>query len=367
MKAAIFGVGRMGQAITWSMERFGFENFAFDKNPENFYARKDLHNTEFHLCEEDEKKTLNLLKEKKPDIVISSLPYHQLKNVALFCIENNIKYCDLGGRVDISDEIKNYAFSKGKAYVFTDLGLAPGYVNIEAEHGINLISGATTVKMMVGGLPLLSENNNTWNNPSYCPLHYKTTWSIDGLINEYRDDCLILENGKIIKVKGMDGLELVATGVGELESFYTSGGASHSLGTMIKKGVKRCSYKTLRYKGHRDIVQWLIRKCELTNEELVKIFKNGCKNEEKDLVIIRTEIQGGETTWKKEKIIYADDNFSAMQKATAFSISSVAKMMAEDSFSNKKVLNYSDVDYDSFIKNISKLEVLNSNEESVAP
>lgn len=360
MKAAIFGVGNMGQAIIWSMGKFGFEVVAFDKDISKFSAIKHPQNVGYILIDDNDKSTFKILKENKVDVVISSLPYHQLKPVALFCIDNNIKYCDLGGRVDVSREIKEYALSKKESCVFTDLGLAPGYVNIEAEHGLSKVSNAKSVKMMVGGLPTSAETNSYWNHPLYCPINYKVTWSIDGLINEYKDDCLILRKGKIEKVKGMDGLETVSSSIGQLEAFFTSGGMSHSIESMQKYGVKDCAYKTLRYKGHRDIVQWLIRKCELTNEELSKIFKNGCKDkEEKDLVIIKTEVSNEEITWSKERVIYADEKFSAMQKATAFSISSVAKMIAEKSFSNKSVLSYSDVCYNTFIENILFLEKAN--------
>lgn len=360
MKAIVLGVGRMGQAIVWAMDKFGFDVIAFDKDTKNFSTTEGLRSVEFHLSGDDEEQTLSYIKDSKPDIVISSLPYHQLKKAAFFCIDNNIKYCDLGGRVDVSDEIKQYASKKGKASVFTDLGLAPGFVNIEAEHGLNSVPDATSVKMMVGGLPSSTPTNNIWNHPRYCPLNYVVTWSVDGLINEYRDDCLILKGGKIIKTRGMDGLEVVNTDIGELEAFYTSGGMSHSIESMMKRGVKNCSYKTLRYKGHRNIVQWLIRRCGLSDAELTKVFENGCESGgEKDLVIIRTEIKKEETVWKKEKIVYADDRFSAMQKATAFSISSIAKMMAEKDFPETPVLNYSDVCYSSFVKNISTLENYN--------
>ena len=46
------------------------------------------------------------------------------------------------------------AKKKGFPYVFTDLGLAPGLVNILGEHGCTKVDKPTDVKMMVGGLEL---------------------------------------------------------------------------------------------------------------------------------------------------------------------------------------------------------------------
>ena len=92
--------------------------------------------------------------------------------------------------------------------------------------------------MMVGGLP---EYHQSTKNP----LRYAVTWSVDGLINEYRDDCLILEDGEIKTVKGMDGVEQIeGNNFGRMEAFYTSGGASHSIHSMKERGVKNCYYKS---------------------------------------------------------------------------------------------------------------------------
>jgi saccharopine dehydrogenase-like NADP-dependent oxidoreductase len=194
------------------------------------------------------------------------------------------------------------------------------------------------------------------------------TWSIDGLINEYKDDCLILEDGEIKTARGMDGLvELETEKLGKLEAFYTSGGASHSIYSMQARGVKNCSYKTLRYVGHGKIIKFLIRDCTLSDEVLNKIFVEGCGYAEKDEVIVLTDVKGEDITWHKEILVKSDEQFSAMQKATAFSISAVAAIMAEGKLEGNKEerrgywlqynksLSYADVPFDRFNKNLNKL------------
>jgi saccharopine dehydrogenase-like NADP-dependent oxidoreductase len=290
------------------------------------------------------------------------LPYHQTKEIALWCIDNEFRYCDLGGRVDVSKEINEWAKKDAVKPVFTDLGLAPGWVNILAEYGCSQIHRAPeTVSMMVGGLPAIKTNP---------PLNYATTWSVDGLINEYRDDCEVLADGEIETVKGMSGRRPVSFELlegEELEAFFTSGGASHTIRSMKSKGVKNCFYKTIRYKGHCDVVRFLFNTAELSDECINNIFKTGCKDATGDIVLIKSEVIAGDITWKKEFIVGYDLKFSAMQKATAFSISSVAKIMAEGHFDDRKVehrgykdklpvvLKYSDVPYEKFEKNLKEL------------
>jgi len=298
----------------------------------------------------------------RPDIVISSLPYHQTEIVGKWCVDNEVRYCDLGGRVDVSKSITDHAKQFATRPVFTDLGLAPGLVNILVEQGCKeLHCRAESVKMMVGGLPDYSESANN-------PLRYAVTWSIDGLINEYRDDCLILEDGEIKTVRGMDGVEQIeGEKFGKMEAFYTSGGASHSIYSMQARGVKNCSYKTMRYRGHGDMVRFLIRDCNLDDDTLNKIFLEGCGKANKDEVFVVAEVSGGNKTWRQEKVIKSDEQFSAMQKATAFSISSVAAIMAEGKLEGNKEerrgywlqypksLSYADVPFKEFSDNLEKL------------
>jgi len=375
MKAAILGVGRMGTAICHGMHKLGFYVVGADSNES---AAQDFrkHITSgsdgaFYLTDENnaDKMMETVLMHEKPDVVISSLPYHQTEIMGYWCIDNGLRYCDLGGRVDVSKNINNYAERKATKPVFTDLGLAPGWVNILAEQGCKEIHHKIdSVEMMVGGLPAI---------PSNPPLNYLVTWSVDGLINEYRDDCLVLENGEIKKARGMEGLGKVQFKFledEELEVFYTSGGASHTIETMKARGVKNCSYKTIRYKGHRDVVKFLIRDSRLDDDCLLQIFKNGCETHDPfmsgDIVLIKAIVKAGDITWDKEVIVGYDQKFSAMQKATAFSISSIAALMAEGLLEGNKdehrdyhtqyskSLAYNDVPFDKFEENLKKLGIV---------
>jgi saccharopine dehydrogenase-like NADP-dependent oxidoreductase len=356
MKVAVLGVGRMGQAICYAVKKLGFEVVGVDAYANAAYDfRKYISGSEgvFYLLD-DEKTFDRALLFEKPDVVISSLPYHQTEKVARWCIDTGFRYCDLGGRVDVSRRINEYAVEKASKPVFTDLGLAPGWVNILAEHGCRqLHRQVDSVKMMVGGLPTPKVNP---------PLDYVVTWSIDGLINEYKDDCEVLEDGETKIVKGMSHLEIVdCETLGKLEAFCTSGGASHTIQSMKDKGVKSCYYKTLRYEGHRDIVKFLI---ENQSEECVReAFEKGCKEEHDtgDVVLVKAFVDGGKVEWKEELAVFGEpDGFSAMQKATAFPITSVATLMAEGIFDgdmeqrkdhrtpHPKNLSYSHVPYKKF-------------------
>jgi saccharopine dehydrogenase-like NADP-dependent oxidoreductase len=209
----------------------------------------------------------------------------------------------------------------------TDLGLAPGWVNILAEHGYNSHEGTPkTVDMMVGGLPIKPDNY----------LKYNCTWSHEGLINEYKDQCTVLTDGSIVLADGMSGLINIQTGLGVMEAFYTSGGASHTIETMQNRGVQDCNYRTIRHKGHCEALKFLINDCGLDDEGLIALLNTACPPAP-DLVIVKVRVGAYKNIadWKEEKIVYSNDKFSAMQMATAFPISVVAQQMGISNLTRK--------------------------------
>jgi saccharopine dehydrogenase-like NADP-dependent oxidoreductase len=314
-QVAVVGAGNMGKAIAWAMESLGYDVMVLDQNERAIFDCQKILDSSRHTFVRG--KSYEML--RRCPMVISSLPYHQNLKLATFCIDNGIKYFDLGGSVGVSEKINEYAKAKAKQPVMTDLGLAPGWVNIEAESLYTKYVDKkgeipNTITMMVGGLP--QKANNT--------LKYSCTWSYAGLINEYRDDCIVLVNGLQDVQRAMNGLEeSVKTEIGELEAFYTSGGAAHTIATMQRRKVQNCWYKTLRYPGHHKIVNFLVHESGLDDETLTGVFKRTCPPRE-DLVIIR--VVADDLLF--EKVIRSDQKFSAMQKATAFPIAAAAHTVA---------------------------------------
>lgn len=362
MKALICGVGRMGQTIGYAMDHFGYELIVADPNRDAVGRLESLIDKTLPRYEyvpfEEELKLIN------PDIVISSMPYFENKKIAEECIKHGFRYCDLGGRVDVSNEINELANEKATKPVFTDLGLAPGWVNILAEQGVKAVRNATDVKMMVGGIPLFRPTG---------PLKYFMTWSLEGLLNEYRDDCEILEDGEIKIVPGLSNYELIDVeweGSMGLEAFCTSGGAAHTTQRMKDKGIKNCVYKTLRWIGHHELIDFFMNKCKMSDKELEYILNESakCEKHTDDVVIVVAEVKNDDgLVWRKEFAISSDEKFTAMQKCTAFSIASMADLMGKGALDDRKEqfrgywkekpasLTYADVPFDDFNKRLHSL------------
>ena len=130
MKAVILGAGRMGSVIAYAMNKLNFSVVAIDTSKPALEALSDKVDSLRSWSSEvvtlhvrDLGKQLEgILKKQQPDIVISSLPYFVNSLAASIVIRNNLRYCDLGGRVDVSTKINELALANDRSSmpVFTD-------------------------------------------------------------------------------------------------------------------------------------------------------------------------------------------------------------------------------------------------------
>ena len=212
---------------------------------------------------------------RQSDAVMSAIPYYFNYELARAAVECGVHFCDLGGNTDIVFQQKamhDEAAAKGITVV-PDCGLAPGMVNILAEHGMSMMDAVRTVRIYVGGLPQRPEP----------PLNYQIVYSLEGVLDYYTTLSWVLRDGKRAQVKALSEREAVRfdAPVGELEAFHTAGGLS-TMAFRYEGRVPTMEYKTLRYPGHAHIME-AIR--ELGLLELNPVDVKGQKVVPRDLVV----------------------------------------------------------------------------------
>jgi saccharopine dehydrogenase-like NADP-dependent oxidoreductase len=322
----VFGAGRQGECLVYSLKELGHDVFVADQTiSDNVKGLYDNNTGWLDDCDFQHEQDIIECLHGPVELAISCLPYFLNERVAKVCIDNKIPYFDLGGHVGTSKAINDYAVEHD-GQVFTDLGLAPGWVNIMAEEcyrKLNQIDTVVTVRLNCGGL------QDNAGNP---PFNYKRTWSTEGLINEYKDDCWILDDGVREVVPGMSGI----LGVYGYEEFHTSGGIGKTLDLMEKRGVINCSYKTLRHPGHIKAVKTLID-AGYGVKDFDKLFEPSTK----DFVVVTARAFGPNSRYELFYRIDCDKRFTAMQKCTAFPVASVANQFLLEKFYQSKAKDYS--------------------------
>ena len=246
MKIAVIGSGLMGQAIVYDLGRaenvdqIGVYDFDFDLAEEAARKFGNEKTITGKIDAGNEEQVTEALKDY--DACISAVTFKYNPGLTRAAIKTKTHFFDLGGNNDIvraqfemHDEAK-----EADIIVIPDCGLAPGMVSILAAAGIKEFDKVSSLKIRVGGLP---------QNPRP-PLNYQMVFSSEGLINEYWEPVVIIEEGRKKTVNPMTGVEeLEFDGIGKLEAFYTSGGTS-TLPDTYKDRIDFLDYKTIRYQGH---------------------------------------------------------------------------------------------------------------------
>lgn len=333
MKAKILGLGKQGIAVAYAMNKLGYEVFAYEQMMSCFEnAQKRLATMGCSV-----KYDIN---SKDFDVIISCLPYSCNIPIATFAAKNKIPYCDLGGNPAISKQIIDIGKEHG-SLTFPDLGLAPGLINIIAAE---LSKTTKDLSLLVGGLPINPQGR----------LQYAQVFCIDGLYNEYVGEDQIISNGKIKTVKTLSDVrtyyfkDIKEIKYSYLQGAYTKGGLGNSINDFVAHGVENYEYRTLRNTNHFDYISFLLDDCKLNEAEFKKVIETTCPETKEDCVLMG--IRSGEKLWGH--LVVHDENWTAMQKTTAFPTAVVADLMAQGKV---KSASYFDVPFQEF-KN--KLETL---------
>jgi lysine 6-dehydrogenase len=275
------------------------------------------------------------------DAVASAIPYYFNAALARLAVEAGVHFTDLGGNTEIVQQQKQLhgaAEAKGIS-VIPDTGLAPGMVNVVAQHGIDQYDTVESVKLFVGGLPQVPEP----------PLGYQIAYSIEGMVDYYTTQSLVVRNGQPTTVTALSELESVMfdDGVGPLEAFHTAGGLS----TMVYRYAGRIpvmEYKTLRYPGHAAIMQ-AIRDLGLLDasavdvkgqsvvprDVFVKVAGDHLRKGKPDLVALRVVVTGTKAgvrstrAWEVVDRYDATHGISAMMRTTGYTLSITTQLQAE--------------------------------------
>ena len=343
MKIAVIGAGLMGRAAAFDLARAqGVDKvgvFDIDEQLAKDVANKygDGKATGAKLDAGDESADTKAL--TGYDAAVSCVTYKYNPGLTRAAITAKCHLVDLGGNNDaVKAQMEMDAEAeKAGVIIVPDCGLAPGMVSIMVADGIAKVDKAQSVKIRVGGLP---------QSPRP-PLNYQMVFSAEGLINEYWEPCIILEDGKKKTVNPMSGLELLAfDGIGKLEAFYTSGGTS-TLPDTYEGKVDFLDYKTIRYPGHCQIFKAMLeiglgsrQPVKIDNQPvepravLKAVLDKNLSYGQPDLVLVRVEIEGEKDNQLKTivyEIVDRQDSktgLTAMMRTTSFPAAIIAWMAA---------------------------------------
>jgi lysine 6-dehydrogenase len=276
---------------------------------------------------------------RESDAVMSAIPYYFNLQLAECAVEAGVHFCDLGGNTEIVFQQKALA-DRAKAKGITvvpDCGVAPGMVNIFAEHGIRQLDTVDSVRIYVGGLPQQPEP----------PLNYQIVYSLEGVLDYYTTLSWVVRNKKREQVVALSERETVTfpKPVGDLEAFHTAGGLS-TMAWRYEGTIPTMEYKTLRYPGHAEIMETIralglldLDPVDVKGQKVVPrdvfvsvVGPKLTKPKGKDLLALRVTVAGtksGKPATRQFDLIDRYDEqhgISAMMRTTGYSLSITGQM-----------------------------------------
>lgn len=283
--------------------------------------------------------------------VVSALSFSHNPAVARAALEAGISYFDLTEDRGTTAEVRQIAAQARPGQVFVpQCGLAPGFISIVAAELIQRFETLDSVRMRVGALPQFPTNALTYN----------LTWSTDGLINEYCNPCEVIYDNRRLEVPPLDGLERFSLNGVPYEAFQTSGGLG-SLCETLEGRVRELNYKTIRYRGHHDLMVFLLRELRLEDRrELLKnVLETAIPITFQDVVVIFCTVTG----WRRGQFVQESDArkifpchlageaWSAIQIATAASLCAVLDLHLAGLLGGQGFVKQEQIGFEAFLGN----------------
>lgn len=281
------------------------------------------------------------------DAVVSCLPYHFNLGIATIAHEEGVHYFDLTEDVPTTKAIIAMS-ANSRTVLAPQCGLAPGFIAIV---GASLAAGfdrIRSIRLRVGALP---------QHPTGL-LGYAFNWSPEGVVNEYLNDCEVIEDGRHKWVSPMEWLEQIVINGIQLEAFTTSGGLGTMCETFLGR-VENLDYKSIRYPGHARQMNFFFHELLMREErELAgRLLTNAKPAVNDDVVYVHASVEG----WKQQRLFR--DEFvkgyyplpingqtrRAIAWTTAASVCSVVELVATGKLPNQGFLKQENIPLGDFL------------------
>jgi len=336
----VLGLGKIGHLVALLLHETGFRVEAAALNVIGTFP--------FPVREIDIANAAELTKALRGhDAVVSCLPYHFNLGVARVAAECGAHYFDLTEDVRTTAAIRQLSLT-APAVMAPQCGLAPGFIAIVGASLARKFERVRSIKLRVGALP---------KHPTGL-LGYAFNWSPEGVVNEYLNDCEVIEDGVRKWVSPLEWLEKIVIYGLQLEAFTTSGG----LGTMCETFdglVENLDYKSIRYPGHAALMNFFLHELLMREDRAIagRILVNAKPPVSEDVVYIHASVEGwmgGDLSREEFVRVYSPKQLCRETRrtiawTTAASICAVVELVRSGILPGQGFLKQEDIDLDAFL------------------
>ena len=340
-RVAVLGLGRVGALVSRLLDQSGFDVTGFD-------IREPADPLPFVVNTVDLAADAGIQSAAANDAVISCLPAHLNQRVAATAHRSGKHYFDLTEDTSTAATILELSRT-ARGLMAPQCGLAPGYVSIVGADLVKRFDTCRALRLRVGALP---------RHPTGL-MGYAFNWSPEGVVNEYLNDCEVIEYGERKTVSPMEWIETVYVNGIQLEAFTTSGGLGTLCDTYHGK-VENIDYRTLRYPGHMALMNFFFHELLMRERrELAgEILTHAKPPVNDDVVYMHVSAEGicDDRLQRKEfvRAYYPKDVAGSIQTAiawtTAASLVAVVELVRDGQLPHQGFLKQEFVDLGQFLQ-----------------
>jgi saccharopine dehydrogenase-like NADP-dependent oxidoreductase len=340
-KIAVLGLGKIGALAATMLRESGFEVSGFDVTA----PRASL---PFPVVALDLASPSEVATSLQPfEAVLSCLPHHLNATIAKVAHARGMHYFDLTEDVPTTKSVIAMS-ATARGLMAPQCGLAPGFVGIVGADLAQQFDHCRSIRMRVGALP---------RNPTGL-LGYAFNWSPEGVVNQYLNDCEVIEEGQKKWVSAMEWIETLFIDGIELEAFTTSGGLGTMCDTFLGK-VDNIDYKTIRYPGHVKLMNFFFHELLMRERRALagEILTHAKPPMDDDVVYVHVSAEGIVDGGLRRKefvrayhpIEMAGARRTAIAWTTSASVVSVVEMVREGRLPPQGFLKQEEIPLASFL------------------
>ncbi len=214
------------------------------------------------------------------DIIVAAGADYECLPLATVAVRNKCHYLDFNESASSAGSIFELE-GNGFSALIPACGFSPGLQAALIADFTTGIGDGFDLRVYAGVIPKNKANQ----------LGYGLVTNVEGLLREYLSKVLIKENGTWREIEPLSLKETITIG-GEPFEAFTTGGTTNELPRAVAERAYNYTYRTLRYPGHLDYIQFLLEDLKLSEQpySLSRLLRNGLSPVENDQAILHLSV-----------------------------------------------------------------------------